>query len=120
MQERIAHMVTLSRQQDMRYLVACGCPHQRPADAPFFACMSGAHIKHPVTGANGFIQLAKCRHLEGSKDADDGYNVGNGDRVVLCSFHKTKLLEPAEPIGRFGIPEITIGDRVGAIHAQQA
>lgn len=104
MKIRRASIIELRRQPGQVYLVAHGCPHPRPDDAPFYACMFGTRVQHPTDGRQGFATLAMCAYLKGSDDPDASVEA---DRVVKCAFEDGP--GEHEVIGRVGTPTVTHG-----------
>ena len=109
MKTRYASIVTLKRQPNMVYLVAEGCPHPRPDDAPFYACATGVYVDIERGGekARAFAQIATCTNCLSSKDADDGVDTAGRDRVIECSFGDgDDEGKGEEVVGNVGMPTV--------------
>lgn len=111
---RKASIVYLERQPDQSYLVADGCPHPRPDDAPFYACMCA--IKVSAEGRYGWARMASCEHLASTSHRSEvGVDAGEADFLVECSFGGSTLR--SEQVGLFGVPVVShAGDSDGGDH----
>lgn len=101
MTKRLASIVTLKHQPGQRYLVAHGCPHARPNDAPFYACMASMEIANGERV--GEMRLAKCGFLLATDEKTP-------DRFEIhCAHDVSGAPGPADDsvqIGALGIPTV--------------
>lgn len=104
---RKANVVSIKRQPDQRYLVANGCPHSRPDEAPFYACMCAVRVVD--RGREGWVRLASCEHLVSTNDRDeDGVDAGEADFLIECGLGG--VVNDQNQIGLFGIPAVSHAD----------
>lgn len=115
MKTRPASRVELKRQPGQIYLVADGCPHPRPDDAPFRACMVFAKLGvRNEAGEEGYARLAVCEYVAAAEPLDDVAGIKH-DCLVSCTFDSGKTREHGTA---FGIPTVrhADGDSDGGDH----
>lgn len=95
--KRDASIVMLKHQPGQAYLVANGCPHERPDAAPFYACM--ATVEFTDRGLKGLARLAKCEFMESSEEIKQ-------DRFEVECTHRGGPSERSAEIGLFGTAKI--------------
>lgn len=108
MSKRFASIVELKRQPNQLYLVAEGCPHSRPCDAPFRACMVSVktEIKRPDDGCSLYARLATCEFLVATFSEEEE-DVGGRDFIAVCNFYGEHMAHEAAPVGMLGLPTVT-------------